>query len=117
MSFLEELTTLLTALLIPVETSVFSDKAPDEYLVITPMADVFELHADDQPQCEIQEARLSLFSKGNYLRRKNGIVRTLLAADFTITDRRYIGHEADTGYHHYMIDVAKNYDLYKLQED
>jgi hypothetical protein len=28
-----------------------------------------------------------------------------------ITDRRYIEHEDDTGYHYYVIDVAKNYDL------
>ena len=33
--------------------------------------------------------------------------------DFTITDRRYIGHEDDTGFHHYAIDVAK---LYGLEE-
>ena len=35
----------------------------------------------------------------------------LLNADFTVTERRYIGHEDDTGYHHYAIDVAKNYRL------
>ena len=35
----------------------------------------------------------------------------ILAAGITITDRRYIGHEDDTGYHHYAIDVAKNYEL------
>ena len=29
----------------------------------------------------------------------------------TITDRRYIGHEDDTGYHHYAIDVAHHYEL------
>lgn len=42
---------------------------------------------------------------------KNQIVRALLAADITITDRRYVGHEDDTGYHHYAIDVAKIYEL------
>jgi len=114
MSILAETNTLLTGLSIPVETGVFSGKAPDEYVVITPMADTFPIHADNHPQCETQEARLSLFSKGNYLRRKNEIVRALLAADFTITSRLYNGHEADTGYHHYAIDVAKNYNL---QED
>ena len=111
MSFFEELNTLITGLSIPVETGVFSEKAPDEYLVITPMADTFPLHADDRPQRETQEARLSLFSKGNYLKRKNEITRALLAADFTITDRMYAGHEDDTGYHHYAIDVAKNYEF------
>ena len=29
---------------------------------------------------------------------------------FTISDRRYIAHEDDTGYHHYAIDVAKSYE-------
>ena len=110
MSFLEELNSLLSPIL-PVETGVFSGKAPDEYIVITPMADTFELHADNHPQFETQEARLSLFSKGNYIKRKNAAVRALLAADFTITSRLYVGHEDDTGYHHYAIDVAKNYEL------
>lgn len=40
---------------------------------------------------------------------KNTLARALLAADVTVTDRRYIGHEDDTGYHHYAIDVAKSY--------
>ena len=111
MSFLEELNTLLSGVGLSVETGVFSGKAPDEYIVITPLADTFGLHADNRPQCETHEARLSLFSKGNYLRRKNEVVRTLLADDFTITSRTYIGHEDDTGYHHYAIDVAKNYEL------
>jgi len=111
MSFLEELNNLLSGLGLSIETGVFSGKAPDEYIVITPMADTFGLHADNSPQNETQEARLSLFSKGNYLNRKNSVARTLLAADFTITSRLYVGHEDDTGYHHYAIDVAKNYEL------
>ena len=37
------------------------------------------------------------------------LITALLAADVTVTDRRYIGHEDDTGYHHYAIDVAKSY--------
>jgi hypothetical protein len=111
MNILSELNALLTGLGLPVETGVFSDKAPDEYIVITPLADTFEVHADDRPQAETQEARLSLFSKGNYIRRKNEIVRALLSADFTVTDRLFIGHEADTGYNHYAVDTAKNYEL------
>ena len=110
MSFLEELNTLLTGIL-PVETGVFSGKAPDEYIVITPMADVFELHADNRPQFETQEARLSLFSKGNYLKRKKEIVRALLASDFTITSRLYVDYESESGYHHFSVDVIKNYEL------
>ena len=110
MSFLSELTALISPLM-PVETGVFSETAPDRYAVITPMVDTFELYTDDKPRHEIQEARLSLFDKGNYTAIKNQIVSNLIDADFTITDRRYIGHEDDTGYHHYAIDVAKNYEL------
>jgi len=113
LSLLSELKIVIEAVGLPVETGVFSDEPPDEYVVVTPLADTYELHADNLPEYEIQEARLSLFSRGNYLKRKKQLSKALLAADFTITDRRYIGHEDDTGYHHYAIDVAK---LYRLEE-
>ena len=113
MSLLSEIKVAITSCGLPVETGVFSDEPPDEYVVVTPLADTYELHADNLPEYEIQEARLSLFSRGNYLKRKKQLSKALLAADFSITDRRYIGHEDDTGYHHYAIDVAK---LYRLEE-
>lgn len=111
MNILEELNTLLVAIPIPVETGVFSGLAPDEYVVILPLSDVFEVHADNRPGFDVQEARISLFSKSNYLERKRQITAVLLNDDFTVTERRYIGHEDDTGYHHYAIDVAKNYGM------
>ena len=111
MSLLSELKTVIEAVGLPVETGVFSDEPPEEYVVVTPLADTYELHADNLPEYETQEAQLSLFSRGNYLKRKKQLSKALLAADFTITDRRYIGHEDDTGYHHYAIDVAKLYGL------
>ena len=113
MSLLSELKTVIEAVGLPVETGVFADEPPEEYVVVTPLADTYELHADNLPEYEIQEARLSLFSRDNYLKRKKQLSKALLAADFSITDRRYIGHEDDTGYHHYAIDVAK---LYRLEE-
>ena len=114
MSILSDINMALTPLNVPVETGVFSDEAPDEYVVITPLSDSFNLHADDEPGLETQEARISLFSKGNYMNLKRQIAKALLLNDFTITDRRYLGHEDDTGYHHYAIDVAK---LYELEEE
>lgn len=110
MSLLQELNALLSPI-VPVETGVFSKSAPDRYVVIMPLADTFELYSDDRPRNETQEARLSLFDKGSYTAIKNQIVRALLNAEFTITDRRYVGHEDDTDYHHYAIDVAKYYEL------
>lgn len=110
-SILKDVQAVLGQTGIPIETGIFSKKAPDEYLVITPMTDTFELYADNLPQHEKQEARLSLFTKRNYMARKNEIVGLLLTADFTITDRRYIGFESDTGFHHFAIDVEKDYEI------
>ena len=109
MSLLAELNTILTPIL-PVETGVFSDVPPDEYLVLTPMTDGFALFGDNAPLIDVSEVRISLFSKGNYIKLKRKITKELLSADITITDRRYIGHEDDTGYYHFAIDVAKYYE-------
>ena len=111
MSVLVELNGLIAGLGISVETGVFSGIAPDEYVVITPLADTFELFADNLPEFETQEARLSIYAKGNYLALKNKIIGALLAGDFTITNRQYIGHEDDTKYHHYAIDAEKIYPI------
>jgi hypothetical protein len=113
-NILSELTELLDGLSIPVETGVFSDIAPDKYVVITPLAETYHLFANDRPGYETQEARLSLYTKSNYLEPKSGILKALLASDFTITLRQYIGHEDDTGYHHYAVDTAK---VYPTEED
>ncbi len=110
MSILQELNTLLSPIL-PVETGIFSGIAPDEYLVLTPMTDGFALFGDNTPLIEVSEVRVSLFSKGNYIKRKNQITAALLRAAFIITDRRYVGYEADTGYYHYAIDIAKEYEM------
>lgn len=111
MSILSDLQNTLEPLGIPLETGIFSDNAPSEYIVLVPMNDIFELHADNTPKIDVQEVRISLYSKGNYTKMKNAIVRALLKADFTVTARQYIGYETDTGYHHYNVDVAKYYEL------
>lgn len=111
MSLLSDLNEVLEPLNIPIETGVFSGVPPDEYLVFIPLTDIFEVHADNRPGFDVQEVRISLFSKGNYQQRKSQITKALLNSDFTVTERRYIGHEDDTGYYHYAIDVAKNYGL------
>lgn len=110
-SILAELTAIFQELSIPFETGAFSDPAPDCYVVAVPLTDEFDGFADDRPWVDVQEVRLSLYSKGNYLKIKNQIVKALLQADFTITDRQYIEYENDTKYHHYNIDVLKHYPL------
>lgn len=106
MSMLEELNSIIESAGLPVETGVFSGTAPDEYVVITPISEHFALFSDDTPGMNIEEARLSFFSKRNYTQKKDLLVRMLLTAGFVVTDRRYIGYEADTEYHHYSIDAV-----------
>lgn len=104
---LEELNTIVESVGLPVETGVFSRTAPEEYVVITPISEHFMLYCDDYPGLNVEEARLSLFSKRNYTKRKDQLVRAFLSAGFIVTDRRFIGREDDTGYFHVAIDVAK----------
>lgn len=111
MNLLSELSILIKRLGIPFETGFYSGIPPNTYIVITPLVDTLEGHSDNRPRYEIQEARLSLFDKGNYISLKNQLVRTLLDADILITDSRYIEHEDETGYFHYAIDVAKEYEM------
>lgn len=111
MNIFEELNGVLGGLGIPVETGVFSGTAPDAYLVIVPLSDGFGYHADNTPHEDVQEARVSVYSMGNYIAIKNKIVKALVGAEFTITDRRYIGYETEAGYHHYVVDAQKNYEL------
>lgn len=114
MSLLSELKDIMTGLNIPVETGVFTDKAPDRYIVLTPLSDRYEVFADNAPLEDVQEIRISLFDKGNFLDAKRQIEEALMSAEITITARRYVSHEDSSGYHNYAIDVA-NY--YNVQEE
>ena len=111
MSILADMQRIISPLGIPIETGVFTDKAPDKYIVVIPLTDTFAVHADNQPEVDVQETRLSLYVKGSYTKEKNALVRALLAADITITGRQYVGYETETGYHHYNIDVANHYEM------
>lgn len=110
MSLLKDINRSLEPIGIPVETGVFSDKPPDEYLVITPMSDRLELFADNEAYMVVSEARLSLFTKHNYNARKKEITKALKDGGMTITDRQYVGFETDTKLHHYAIDVMREYE-------
>jgi len=105
-NILRELTWLLSPVL-PVETGVFSDEPPDAYIVLTPMNDEFDVFADNMPLIDINEVRISVFIRGNYLDTVGEITRILLKAGFTITLRRFIELEPTTRYNHYVIDVIK----------
>lgn len=111
MNILSDVKAIADALELPVETGNFSKKPPDTYLVIVPMTEEYDCYADNLPGIDIQEARLSLFSKGNYKTIKNRLLKAFLDAGLTITGRQYIGYETETGYYHFNIDVAQFYEL------
>lgn len=114
MTILSELNTLFNSLSIQSETGKLSDKATEEYVVLVPISDDFSLFCDDKPEYETSEVRLSIFTKGNYMQLKKKIVKRLIQNNFTITDKRYVEFENDTGYHHYNIDVAKYYEMEEI---
>ena len=104
---LEQLSRIAGKLELPYAVSFYADTpAPDTYLVFTPLTDSLEVFADNTPGVENEEARISLFTKTNYLAMRNQLTRALIDAGLTVTARRYVGFEADTGFHHYSIDVA-----------
>ena len=106
-ALLEQLTQIADKLGLPFEVGLYTaTTAPDTYLVATPLTDVLDVFADNQPSIEVEEVRLALFTKSNYLDLRNLITRALLDAGLTITGRTYVGFEADIGFHHYAIDVA-----------
>lgn len=111
MSLLSDLIAIAANAGIAVESGVFRDAAPEEYLVLTPLSDTFDIFADNDPGIDVQEVRVSLFTAGSYTKRKNALIRAFLAADLTITDRRYLGYDTETGYHNYAIDVANYYEM------
>ena len=111
MSLLSDLTAIAANAGIAVETGVFQDSAPEEYLALTPLSDTFDIFADNDPGIDVQEVRVSLFTAGSYTKRKNALIHAFLAADLTITDRRYLGYDTETGYHNYAIDVANYYEM------
>ena len=111
MTILEDVNMVLTPLNIPIETGVFSGSVPNEYLVLTPLVDTYALHADNFPHADVQEVRISIFTTGGYTAIKKQVLNALLSAEFTITDRRYLGFDTETGYHGYSIDAQKNYEM------
>lgn len=87
MSLLSELKSIAEKLNINVETGVFSGTPPDEYIVLTPLADSFEMHCDNRPEYEIQEVRISIFSKGNYTALKRKLILSQYRAYIDIPKR------------------------------
>ncbi|MEW6859868.1 hypothetical protein [Trueperella pyogenes] len=107
---LEVVTGVCEALAIPVRVSLFTPTPlPDTFAVTTPLGDDLRLWADGSPGVEIEEARLSLYTRGNYLPLRDHVTAALLAAGVTITGRTYVAFEDETGYHHYAIDLAAHH--------
>lgn len=77
----------------------------DKFIVIVPENDDIA-YADDKPLAFVEGAALQLYCIGNYLGFRDEVTNALISADITISSRRYMEYEQDTGYHHYIIEVA-----------
>ena len=53
MSLLSDLTAIAANAGIAVETGVFQDSAPEEYLALTPLSDTFDIFADNDPGIDV----------------------------------------------------------------
>ena len=107
MSLLAKLTTICQDLGLPVATTAYTKSpAPDTYAVLTPLDEVFRLYRDNKPGVDMEEVRLSLFCTTNYRALAKRITDACIDAGLTVTARRYVGHDDDTGYHHWTIDLA-----------
>ena len=110
MSLLAELVELAKGLGLPYELGVFSDDTKDQYLVFTPITHDLELFADNLPQVEIEAIRCSLFIRGNYKALLRRFTKELLDKEITVSARRYVAFEKDTGYHHLALDCEKAFE-------
>jgi len=116
---LTELTEIITNLKLSVVTGVHGTddiSGKNEYIVLIPMNYDLTGYADDTSWDEVQEIRLSLFHRGDFMAIMRGLTKSLLKTDITITDRRYVGWERNSKYHHYVIDVSKNY-YFNLEDE
>lgn len=96
MMLLEKLISLFSQLDVPIETGIFSGQAPEQYIVLIPVTSTYELYADNLPKQDIEEVRISIYSKSNYLSIKRNLEKLLLVNGLTITERRYNGYEKES---------------------
>ncbi len=106
MSISQRIISALKPLNIPITLVENPVRTASEYIVLIPIADTFSAFANDRPLAEINEMELAVYIKGNYLDLIDKILKQLITAELTITDRRYVEYEAATKFHHYVIDVA-----------
>lgn len=90
-ALLERITSVADRLGLPIAVGLYTaTPLPDTYLVAIPMADVFDVFADNTPAVEVEEVRLSLFTTGNYLAERDRLTAAMLEAGLTVTARRYL---------------------------
>ena len=54
MNALSEIGEILTAIKIPWQTGAYTEPAPDQYVVLVPLSDTFDIMADNRPQFDVQ---------------------------------------------------------------
>lgn len=80
----------------------------DDYIAVIPQETLIE-YADDAPLREIQNARIIIYSAGDWVIPEYAIVRACLAAGLYVTARTYGGYSDEDHRHVFNIDVAQSY--------
>lgn len=80
----------------------------EDYIAVIPQETVIE-YADDAPQRETQNARIIIYSVGDWVLAEYAIVNACLAAGLYVTARTYGGYSDEDHRHVYNIDVAQSY--------
>lgn len=115
-NILSDVKLVLDSLHIPNETAKFSKNTPGCFAVLIPLTNEFE-YSDNLPSDDIESLRISVFVKGNYIKHVDKIVKAIINADLTITNRKFIDYEEDTFYYHYVIDVENNYKFERKENE
>lgn len=115
MNLLEQLTELLNASTEirfatgEFETGAFNRLADSEdYIAVIPQETLIQ-YADDFPQREIQNARITIYAAADWQAAEYAIVRACIAAGLYVTARTYGGWSDEDKRHAYNIDVAQSY--------
>ena len=79
------------------------------YIVLTPVDDDYNAHADDEPQGWTEEVLISIYTVTNYKTIAEAVCTACINAGFAITERKFIEREDKTKYYHYAITVEHDY--------
>lgn len=109
MEILDELTSILSGMSLPIKIGYFYGRIPTSYIILSPLPDQSVLYADDAPQIRVCAAKISLFAMDDFQQIGEEIAHLVVDADFVITERLYEGFDKESERQKYSISIVKEY--------